>query len=340
MKKKIIIICAVFLVITLLGVLTYKKGIKFSEENYELKSYVRNTTWETSFQDKVPYRKGDNLEYFYFFKNLSGNGYDLDLFFNDLKSKINIESIFVNGKETKDGKIKVAPGQVFSINVSGKAITDSSLEQDDKKIEDIKITEDKTVKQEPKKEEAKKIGTNIISKEDVSIPITHFDSNINNFFELDCENGIDSVKSIMIGGVSFKPSIKDNKLFVSIDKNIFDNGSYFIALVLTNGELLSLDESVTFTFNKEKINIVSIIPGSVKNDIPRYITVQGNGFKGVVSVQLSNNVILKNTDFSVINDNVMAIKIPKDLIEGNYHLNIMDVNHVYEIQNKNFLVIK
>jgi hypothetical protein len=30
-------------------------------------------------------------------------------------------------------------------------------------------------------------------------------------------------------------------------------------------------------------------------------------------MQLSNNIILKTTSFDIINDNVMSVKIPKDL---------------------------
>jgi hypothetical protein len=80
---------------------------------------------------------------------------------------------------------------------------------------------------------------------------------------------------------------------------------------LKNGKLVSTDEKISFVYDSSPINIGAITPTEIRSDADRYVVVQGNGFEKIISIQLSNNLIFKNTLFTVVNDNVVSIKIPK-----------------------------
>ncbi len=57
-----------------------------------------------------------------------------------------------------------------------------------------------------------------------------------------------------------------------------------------------------------------------------------------MSIQLSNNLILKNAEFNIINKQVAGVKIPKGLPAGEYYFNIMDTATIYEIKNMKFTI--
>ena len=80
---------------------------------------------------------------------------------------------------------------------------------------------------------------------------------------------------------------------------------------MKNGKLVTTDEKVSFVYHSSPINIGAVTPSEIKSDVDRYVVVQGNGFEKIISIQLSNNLIFKNTLFNVVNDNVVSIKIPK-----------------------------
>lgn len=56
---------------------------------------------------------------------------------------------------------------------------------------------------------------------------------------------------------------------------------------------------------------------------------QGNGLSKIVSFQLSNSFIFKNPSFSITNDGVAVVKIPKGLAPGSYIFNMMDTKGIY-----------
>jgi hypothetical protein len=87
------------------------------------------------------------------------------------------------------------------------------------------------------------------------------------------------------------------------------------------------------------IHLSTIVPAKIQNDIARFITLQGDGFTNIISVQLSNNVIIQHADIFPINDNVIGVKIPEKISPGTYHLSIMDTKNIYEFPDSTFQVV-
>lgn len=122
---------------------------------------------------------------------------------------------------------------------------------------------------------------------------------------------LDAIDRVVVGEVSFQGSFQSGKFFYIIPKNTFGNGEYFVGLYLKNGQLVPTNIKLSFTYNSHPINIAAITPNIIKNDQDRFVVVQGNGFKKMISIQLSNNLIFKNALFTIVNDQVVSIKIPK-----------------------------
>lgn len=136
----------------------------------------------------------------------------------------------------------------------------------------------------------------------------------------------------------FKPVLFENKLNVSLDHDLFSSGEYFVFYELTNGKLVTSDAKITFEHSDATINIAGLTPNTIRNDIDRFITLQGNGFNKIISIQLNNNLILKNAEFTIINEHVAGVKIPKGLPPGEYYFNIMDTGSIYELKNMKFTI--
>jgi hypothetical protein len=62
--------------------------------------------------------------------------------------------------------------------------------------------------------------------------------------------------------------------YILIPQSSFASGKYFIFLQLKNGEIIALDQQISFQTSQEEINIVNITPDTVQNDKSSYIVVQ------------------------------------------------------------------
>lgn len=178
---------------------------------------------------------------------------------------------------------------------------------------------------------------NIPSIDNIKLNNYNFNSNINNLIEI-TGSGKNLVKYVNIGWVSLTPINESDKTFLTIAKNTFNSWDYFIILQLENNEIVTLNEKIIFTYSNSKVNIANITPDRIKNDKDTFIVLQWNGFAKIISMQLSNNIILKTTSFDIINDNVMSVKIPKDLEIWNYYFNIMTVDGITEVKNNTFYI--
>lgn len=144
----------------------------------------------------------------------------------------------------------------------------------------------------------------------IAVPSEILSSNIDQLVPISGRN-LDSVDRIVVGEKTFAGVVQGKKYYVTIPKNTFGTGDFFLGLYLKNGQLITTNAKLSFTYNANPINIAAITPLEIKNDTDRYVVVQGNGFQKMISIQLSNNLIFKNALFTVINDHVVSIKIPK-----------------------------
>lgn len=178
---------------------------------------------------------------------------------------------------------------------------------------------------------------NIPSIDSIKLNNYNLNSNINNLVEITW-SWRELVKYVNIGWVSLTPINESNKTFLTIAKNTFSSWEYFIIVQLNDNEIVTLNEKIKFTYNSSKVNIANITPNTIKNDFDTFIVLQGNWFSKIISIQLSNNIILKTTSFDIINDNVMSVKIPKDLGVWSYYFNIMTIDWITELKNNIFTI--
>lgn len=76
-----------------------------------------------------------------------------------------------------------------------------------------------------------------------------------------------------------------------------------------------------------------VTPASVPNSRESYVTLQGRGFSKVVSIQLSNSLVIKNASFRAVDDAVAIVKIPAGIPPGEYAMNVMDVKGISSPRN-------
>ncbi len=118
-----------------------------------------------------------------------------------------------------------------------------------------------------------------------------------------------------------------------VDRASFAAGEYFAAVLTKEGKLVPLKEGIVFESDGQLVGISAITPSSVPNSRESYVTLQGRGFSKIVSVQLSNSLVIHNASFRLINDSVAIVKIPAGISEGSYAMNVMDVSGISSPKN-------
>lgn len=328
MNKKKLIIYLIFTSILFIWFIwyffIYQKKETNRENTYDV--LVKNNSWNTSLWESIPYKKDEEIELNILFSWDSKKKISLDL--ERIKNKLDIKKIFIDDSESSLDNITIQDSQ--NIKIIWDTLWDGILKKED--YQDI-IQDIEEIKEESLKEDDIKKDQEINIKFDKKI----FNSNINNLTEI-TGTGKEFIKYINIWEVSLTPIHEDNKTFLSISKNTFHSWEYFIIVQLENNELITLNEKITFHFSPSKVNIANITPHKIKNDIDRNIVLQWNGFSKIISLQLSNNIILKNTSFQIINDHVMSVLVPKDLKSGKYYLNIMTIDGIHELKDITFTI--
>jgi hypothetical protein len=163
-------------------------------------------------------------------------------------------------------------------------------------------------------------------------------SNKDNLIDIKWKN-IKNIESIRIGNNVFKSKIDNDKLYFLIKKNIIKEWTYEIEVNLKNWKNITLKNKLIFNRYSSTLKIDQITPKKIKNDIARNIILQWKWFSKTISIQLSNNIVLTETSFNIISDNVLAVIIPAKLKEWLYELNIMSTTGIYN-SNININIIK
>ncbi len=208
------------------------------------------------------------------------------------------------------------------------------------KKEDInnKIKEDSVVviswteKKEKKEIDNIEKEVSIINYENIdniSIEKLNYSSNISNIIKIKWKN-LDQIEFVIIWEMSFKPEYNSDYLYVLVEKNDALNWEQIVFFQRLNWKIETYPEKLKFTYTDSNIVVVNITPRIIKNDINRNIVLQWKWYSKVISIWLSNNIILKDTSFNVITDAVMSVVIPKGLENWKYKLNIMDVEWIYK----------
>jgi hypothetical protein len=327
MKKKYIKILALLssFVIIWWWFYYYESKVDFKDLKFlSTTLLIRNNTWQTPFLDSVPYKRWEELEVDLIVKDkwLS----DVKLNIENLKKKLKIKDIYLNDKKINEND-KLSIKEWDKIKIIWEALDNWILKKDEGSI-NIELLDNK---EDEKIEETQTWKLTTTSKE-VYLEKNSINSNINNMIELTW-SWKNFVEYVNIWWISLKPIENSWKVYLSIDKNTFTSWEYFVIAQFSDWELKTLEQKINVIFSNSKVNIANLTPQEIKNDVDRYIIAQWNGFSKVVSIQLNNNIILKNTSFDIINDNVIWIKIPKELTTWRYYINIMTTDWIYEIKN-------
>lgn len=315
-----------FVLITLswviLGIISWY--LIFNKNNsIKVDKYIKNNTWNVPLSKDVPYKKWDEVELIYILRNWVDILANINI--NKLKKLIEISEINYNWKKYKNLKEIEILKDPKILKIIWKAKVNHNIWEEINELEIIKIKEIEIVENEEKiiKEDVTEVPVNI------KISNNYFSSNINNILILNWQN-IDNIDFVLIWEKSFKPIIEDNIAYIPIEKNTFNSWEYFILIQSKTWEIKSINNKIKFNYINQKINIAHINPIKIWNKIDNYIILQWNWFNKLISLQLSNNIILENAQFQIINDNVVMVKIPKNISEWNYTFNLMDIDWIYE----------
>jgi len=302
--------------------------------DFKREFFVRNLTWQTDFLPSVPYKKWDILEFTSIFSLTHPRNIGLDI--SLIKSLIDIERIELDGKTVSEkdlSEIHITESALLKITGRAKNMSTPESEKQDISPTLVTNTEVEIIKEVTEEVDIppEKEPSNLVFHG------TKYNSNINNLISI-TGSGLESIEFVNIGGIGFRPVLGSGTLFVQVDRDVFASGEYFVFLQLRNGKILTRNEKITFEHSNARINIANITPKSIRNDAERFVVIQGNGFDKIVSIQLSNNLILKNAEFNIINTHVAGVRIPKDLPPWEYYFNIMDTQSIYELRTMRFTI--
>lgn len=331
--KKLLIISGIICI--MLFVLFFK-NINLNNNQKELSgidSFIKNTSTQTAYEKNTFYKKWDLLDFISFIN--FGNNKRIWLDLSWIKNNLDINDIYINDNKVDESKIdSLYLSWMTIVKVIWKAKTNNL----DWNINQNNLIKVNILEEQNNEEETKEIVAPIKQwKEPSNIKLlnANFSSNINNLLQIKWKN-LEEIGFVNIWWFSIKPQFDSWILLVSLDKDIFASWEYFLFFQLKNWTIIPTENKITFTHDQQRINIANLTPSIIRNNEDRFIVIQWNGFNKIISVQLNNNVILKNTSYNVINDNVAAIKIPRWLAEWTYYFNIMDIDKIYELKNNTF----
>lgn len=302
-----------------------------SENSYtkvSIDTLVKNDSWNIDFSQSAPFRKGDSLEYVFVLK---WEDLIISLSALNLSKFLIFDSIELDGKKISEkslNSIRLNSDKPSILKIKWKAIcsSDSSIKKDDLiSIKKTSLIENVTKPEDVKIEQKTKKPSKIV------LSNTRLSSDMRNLVEISWKDLLD-ISFLVIWEKSFPVFFDNWKIYVSVDENIFSEWDYFALIQLNDGEIIPITQKITFKRDNYPIWIWAIVPSTIVSDKDRYVVLQGRGFKKMISIQLSNNIVLKSTEFMTLNDRSIAVRIPKWIPSWTYHFNIMDVNWIYELK--------
>ncbi|MCP4523691.1 MAG: hypothetical protein GY828_05770 [Candidatus Gracilibacteria bacterium] len=335
-KVKLYIVLIIFL-LTFLGGVIYNNLP--SDTNLVKDVFIKNKDWDSPMKSDIPYVVGNDIELYYILDNPDTTSAEISL--NELRQYIDIQKVQIG--ETELGlqdSFSLDIDKNTPIKITGIAKTNNNIDEHNfKELIDVKFSE--ITETTPVEIIPDPIDENILQETltstNYSLNQLSFHSNINNILIIEGNIPLE-FDTVKIGEILFTPTFKDNKAYIMIPKASFVSGQYAVNIYLSHTEIIELDDKISFQYVSSELNIVNITPNLVQNSKKRDIVIQGNGFQKIISLQLNNNIILKNTSFHIINDKVMSVTIPKGLDPGEYSFNIMTTNDIIPMKSSTFSI--
>lgn len=290
--------------------------------------FVSNKSWNTNREKKVIFRKWDELEFFFVIKNKDNYMKEISFFLDNLLKQVKLNDVKIDKSSNY-----VSWGWAQIIKVIW--IADNNWIVPD----DFKIPIDIVDKKEMSSSSSSEISTDLLkdtnkqTKLKISFDKYNIVSDIDNIIKV-YGSWVDTISKIWIWE-KFFPIIKDKSWssYINIPQGSFVSGEYFTFALFNNSKIVALEPILTVTFQNKKVVILNIFPPVIKNDISRWITVQWKWLKNTLWVQFSNNTVFEKTDFQLVSDSVIAVKIPNWLAAGNYSINVMTIDWIFEFKD-------
>lgn len=326
MKNKILSSVLIFLLFLWVWVwIYYKKNLIWDELLQKL--YIKNLSWNTDYSQDVPYKKNDEVELFLFLESLKDKSCKID--YSLIEKDFLIKKILIDDKEIKKEDLVDLNSWAW-IKIIASAKQNWSLKTTDLKLDySLNTTTNSWNTLKEVEVEKNKILFNLEK--------TSFNWSVNNLV-LAYWSWLEQIQYIKIWELYFNLVEIDWKYYVWIDKNLLKDWNYNVSLILKNNEVLAYSKQISISNDTNSISVYNITPNKLKLDIDKNIVLQWVWFSKIMSIQLNNNTILDSSNFEVVSDNVLILKLPKNLWVWEYSLNIMWVDKIYEITNKNFSI--
>ncbi len=340
---------------------------KDQQQVYQYDFFVKNHNRVDDFYSDIPFRKNDKISYVFVFEKTWFVG-SLDFNFYKIQELMKISNIQTNYNiyERNWWSLVVVELSWDAIIASN---TQNIQKSDIKKYIDFKYTdieysvvknwqdlEDLAEKnqqqiqeynpveednQEATQEDIEDIYEQSTKSQKEELWLTNTNFNVNETALVDIYwYDLDKLSYITIWEVSYPIQEYDWNFFVNIEGNDFEEGSYFAFFVKDNQEILDTNQEIVFSDQRRDIHISDMVPFQVNKETWWLISVIGGWFNDIISIQLSNNRVLENADFDIVSNTTLMLKISNDLDEGEYFLNIMTRENIYELENKTFEIVQ
>ena len=325
--------------------------------------FVKNHNRVDDFYSDIPFRKDDKITYVFVFEK-SGFVDSLDFQIDEIQDLMKISDIQANyniyernwwslvvvefaGDATNASNTQNIQKSNIKNYIDFKYADfeeslinnwDDIIEKNQQQIQEYNpIEEDNNGETQEDIEENQEQSTKS-QKEELWLAYTNFNVNETTLVDIYWYD-LDKLSYITIWEVSYPIQEYDWNFFVNIVGDDFEEGSYFAFFVKDNQEIIDANQEVVFSDQKRDIYISDMIPSKVDKKTWWLISILGWWFNDIVSIQLSNNRILETADFDMVSNTTLMLKIPDDLETGEYFLNIMTRENIYELENTTFQVV-
>lgn len=337
--KKLLLVPIIFLLSILLYYFFYLdwKSELITSEDF----LIRNNTWWTNFLTQVPHRSWDFLDYIIILNNIANNKFP---YIDDKKIEwiLSLSWVVIDYKRL-DWNENISD---FVMNISWYSTkwwisnkSDIDLVVDNVILLDYDINSNLDENDILSDEGNSEINDYLISDETLPYNYSFFIDNssivwsINNLLEIKW-NWLNSLSYVWIWDKFFDIEIIDWFHFIHIPKNTFVSWNYFVIFFDKNSNILNSDLSIDVINFQWNIILTDIVPSSINSNRSYRVLLQWRWFNSIISLQISSNNIFEKTDFDVISDNTLAVRIPSWLNPWNYYFNIMWTDWIYEFNSK------
>ncbi len=149
---------------------------------------------------------------------------------------------------------------------------------------------------------------------------------------------LEGIESVGIWENIYPIEQEQDEYVIDIPSDDFGQGEYFIFKVDEFWNLEDTWKQMSFFDSEWDLYISKIIPDNMPYWEWRVVTLLWWWFDDIISVQISDNQILENTDYEVVSDNTMRVRIPSDIEKWNYFFNMMTQERIYETDYMQFEV--